>query len=221
MARLSLALAVAVCTLTHAALAQEASDPEIVAAPKQAVLVRVGVSSLSPGGGLSFERLVSPHLAIVVGADGSFRREDTWSRVGGSGELGARWYFFDRPLSGPWLGVSVTGGGEESVRQSTVGLGGLGGLGGLNGVGGRGGLSGLAPATFTTRQLELGGRLLAGWTFRFDNRLTVQLAAGPSASVTNSRTSMTTEFGGTFDTFTPSIGTSVGLTAFAALGVAL
>lgn len=216
MSRLS--LAVAVFTFTHAALAQETSEPETMAAPKQAVLVRVGVSSVSPGGGVSFERLVSLHLAIVVGADGSFLREDTWSQTGGSGELGARWYFFERPLSGPWLGVSLTGGGAESVRQSTVGL---GGLGGLNGVGGLGGLSGAIPAEFTTRQLSVGGRLLAGWTFRFDNRLTVQLAAGPSASMTHSRTSMTTELGGTIDTFTPTVGTRVGLTAFAALGVAL
>ncbi|MCU0695100.1 MAG: hypothetical protein MUC96_01075 [Myxococcaceae bacterium] len=210
--------AIVVALFTSTALAQETNAPETEWAPKQALLARVGVASMSPGGGVSFERLVSQHLAIVVGVDGSFVQEDTWSRAGGSGEVGARWYFFDRPLSGPWLGLSLTGGASESTRQSTLGL---GGLGGLNGGGGLGGSSGTTQAEFTTRQLQLGGQLLVGWTFRFDNRLTIQLAAGPSGQVTRSRHLVTTELGGTTDTVAPTTGARVGLTGFVALGVAL
>jgi hypothetical protein len=95
------ALAFFVATIVRTAAAQEVTEPEHVFAPKQAVLVRVGVASSSPGGGLSYERMVNRHLALVVGADAELVRAEEYSRAGGWGELGARWYFFDRPLSGP------------------------------------------------------------------------------------------------------------------------
>jgi hypothetical protein len=216
MTRPALTVIAALFALTAAA--QDVAAPDVTADPKQVLLVRVGVGQSLSGPGVSYERLLSKHLAVLVGADASLSRTEGFSCTGGSGELGARWYFFDRPLAGPWVGLSLTGGASESSSRQLA-LGGLGGLGGLTGVGGLGGLSGV-PTEWTHRTLAVGGRLLVGWTFRFDNRLTVQLAAGPSGGLSRTRSTLTTEFGSS-DAFTPTLAGSVGLTAFAALGVAL
>lgn len=221
MSRVVLVVFVAVSAFSRTAFAQETTDPERLTAPRQAVLVRVGNAWFAPSGGLSYERLVSPHLALVVGADAFFASDNTSSHAGGSAEVGARWYFFDRPLSGPWLGVSLTGGVSEQVRLWSTGLVGRGD-GGLSCIISAGGLPACPPPDeLAARQLEAGGRLLVGWTFRFDNRITLQLAAGPSGSVTRTRFLITSAVGTTSEPHEPTMSTSVRLTAFAAVGVAL
>jgi hypothetical protein len=99
-----------------------------------------------------------------------------------------------------------------------VGLGGLAGA--VGGVGVLGGVLGGVPWQWNRTELSVGGRLLLGWTFRFDNRLTVQLAAGPSGSVSRTRHVLTSDVV-VNDASSPSIAGGFGLTAFAALGVAL
>jgi hypothetical protein len=161
-------------TLAHA-------EGEAPPSPKQVVLVRVGLSTVSPSGGVAYERWLAPHLTVLLGADGELYRDGTFSRDGISGELGARWYFGQTPLSGAWLGLSVPLGLSQHTTES-----GIGALGGLSGLGGLGGLGGLAPTTAVTTSAFIGARLLLGWTFRFDNGLTLQAAAGPTGTVSQS-----------------------------------
>lgn len=140
-------------------------------APRQALLAKLAVGEFTNGPGLSFERLTSPHLAVVVGVDARADWFKSGTRLAGRGELGARWYFFERPLSGPWVGLHFALGAS---RSEPTYFGSMTSNGGVTSE----------PILMTATSLTLAGRLLVGWTFRFGNRLTVQLAAGPTGGVT-------------------------------------
>lgn len=219
MSRCLVAVLFVTSTLAHADVVLDAAS---ASSPKQLALVRVGLSNTDTLAGLSYERTVHPQLALVVAADaGLFRRERLSSFASISGELGARWYFSKRPLSGPWFGLSVPLGYSQTTtsRGQVVGSpGGLCGLGGLGGLGGVGGLS----TDLTTTHLSVGRRLLLGWTFRFDNGLTFQAAAGPTGTLTRSTTTLVPAApgAGALPAPEPEVSGGIGLTAFVALGAA-
>lgn len=131
------------------------------------VSVRSSVTTLgSLSGVLQWEHALSPHFSLASGLGARAQLRDGINRMHATVEVGVHWYPAER-LQGLFLGLHVPI-GLNYVPGSVVGIGGLGGL------------SQPRPHIVTA---SVGLSLLAGWTFRFERGLSLQIAAGPTAGV--------------------------------------